>query len=93
MIEFTEYRPNPCAPTIFVNKLVGIYRVKPNIMKATYALSAPRIAGIVEAVETVSLLWDVHDMIAAHDCLDWSLKEWQRGTFEITSGGRRILAQ
>jgi hypothetical protein len=37
MIEFNEYRRNPFAPTPFVNKLCGIYRVNPHIIKCTLA--------------------------------------------------------
>ena len=38
MIEFSKYRRNPAAPTLFVNKIARIYRVSPSILKVTYAL-------------------------------------------------------
>jgi hypothetical protein len=90
VIEFSEYLRNPCAPTIFVNKLTGIYRVSQNIWKATYALSAD--SGTADAVETASFLWELHDMLRAHDQINWALKEMQRGTLRIDEGGRRIRA-
>jgi hypothetical protein len=33
MIEVNEFRPNPAAPTLFVNRIGGIYRISPSIKK------------------------------------------------------------
>jgi hypothetical protein len=41
MIEFTDYRLNAAAPTIFVNKLGSIYRLTQSITKVTFVLAAP----------------------------------------------------
>jgi hypothetical protein len=87
MIDFDAYRPNPCTPQLFVNKVGGIYRLSQSITKMAFTLSTGS-----EAVETASLLWENAALYEAQHCLDWALREMQRGTFRIDEGGRRILA-
>src|SRR5262249_53884694 len=53
MIEFSNYRRNPAAPTLFVNKIAGIYRVSPGNLKVTYALAT----GPTDVSEVGSLIW------------------------------------
>jgi hypothetical protein len=50
------------APTIFVNKISGIYRLSPTITKVTFALSR----GPAGAVEASSSLWETAELDEAH---------------------------
>lgn len=97
MIEFSEYRRNPLAPTFFVNRAAGIYRVNPNIIKVTFALATPGAGGTVETGEIVSLMWENRDWHEAGDLFRWAYGEIRRGTFHNAipddGGGRRPRTQ
>jgi hypothetical protein len=79
MIEFNECRPNPGAPTLFVNRIGGIYRVSKSIMKVTFVLTT---AG-KETVEAASLLWEDAELYEANSTMRWALEECRRGTFSV----------
>jgi hypothetical protein len=87
MIEFIDYRRNPAAPTLFVNRIGGIYRLSQSIKKITFVLSTTS-----ETVETASLLWEDGDLYEANSNLRWTLEELRRGTFRIEDGVRCIRA-
>jgi len=97
MIEFSEYRRNPLAPTFFVNRPAAIYRVNPNIIKVTFALATPGPAGAVDTSEIVSLVWENRDWHDAGDLFRWAYTEIRRGTFQGAlpddGGGRRPRTQ
>lgn len=97
MIEFTEYRANPLAPTVLVNRVGGIYRVSHNLIKVTFALVATASGGARECVERVSLVWEPHDVLKANENCSWAFKEWVNGTFADAlpddGGGRRHRTQ
>jgi hypothetical protein len=81
MIEFIDYRRDPLAPSPFVNKIGGICRVSPTLMKVTFVLATGN-----DGVEAASLLWEDHDLCEASRNTDWVLKEMRRGTFRIEDG-------
>jgi hypothetical protein len=93
MIELNEYRPNPGAPQILVNKVGGIYRVSANILKVTFVLATPTLTGAPETIERVSLLWEEPDVHEANEQFTWAFREIRRGTFHAAvtddGGGRR----
>ena len=90
MIEFNTYRGNPGAPTIFVNKVGGIYCLDTDLVKCTFALEAPCAGGTLECVETVSLLWPSAAWHESHDVLRWAIDEIRRGTFAPADGPLRL---
>jgi hypothetical protein len=75
MIAFTDSRPNPAAPSIFGNKLGGIYR-----LRVTFALAAGGSAG---AVEAASLLWENAELDEVHRMLRWAFDGIRRGVFGV----------
>jgi hypothetical protein len=87
MIEFTEYRRNAGAPTLFVNRIRGIYRLSQALMKVTFVLATGN-----EAVKTVSLLWEHRDLYEADDNMRFVLNEIRQGTLRFEDGVRRIRA-
>lgn len=96
MIEFTEYRANPMAPSILVNKVGGIYKISHNLVKVTFALTSTVSGGLRECVERVSLIWEPGDVMAAQQMFEWAFKEWRNGTFSDYApddGGRRTRTQ
>jgi hypothetical protein len=87
MIEFTDYRCNPGARTLFVNRIGGIYRLSPALMKVTFVP-----ATVDDAVETASLLWEHRDLYEADYHVRWALNEIRQGMLKIEDGVRRIRA-
>src|SRR6267142_2294753 len=81
MIEFLEYRRNPAAPTIFVNKAAGIYRVGSDLIKVTFAQTLSTAGGIPDTTETISLIWPQGDWHEAGELFRWAFQEMRRGTF------------
>ena len=88
MIEFSNCQRNPAAPTLFVNKTAGIYRVSPSILKVTYAL-AP---GPADVSEVGSLLWQDGDPDESHRTLNCVCEDIRHGMFGLDEGLRRIWA-
>lgn len=97
MIEFTEYRPNPAAPTVYVNKVGGIYRVDRTLIKVTFISGTPGPGGSHLYVESASLLWEPNRWMEAGDCFRWAISEFAKGTFHGAvrdgDGGRRGRTQ
>jgi hypothetical protein len=92
MIEFHEYRANPCAPTILVNKLCAIYW-SDGLFKCTYGLSSSGPGGFSQCTEQLSLLWQPPALFEAQHNLDWALREWRVGNLRTDDTGRHVLAQ
>lgn len=97
MIEFTEYTPNAGAPTAVVNKVAGIYRLTPTLIKCTFALGTPTAAGVIRTIEAANLIWDMNDWLEAGDSFRWAIAEFTKGTFQNAvpddGGGRRPRTQ
>lgn len=93
MIEFTDYRPNPCSPIILVDRVCGIY-CSGGLMKCTFGLEMPGHGGPTQVAEQASLIWQPHALMSAHNMMHWAFEEWQKGTFKsMVSAGDRILKQ
>jgi hypothetical protein len=84
---------NPAAPTLLVNKVGGIYQLGRSLMRVTFVLQEMEFGGATKCVEKCSLLWEPAALFEAEHSINSALTEYQQGTFEITDGGRRILAQ
>ena len=98
MIEFSEYATNPNAPSILVNKLVGIYRLQPALIKCTFGLESLTAAGVLRTVEAASLIWtDSTTWLDNSDLFKWATAEVRKGTFQNAipddGGGRRARTQ
>ena len=93
MIEFVEYRPNPAAPLIYVNKIGGIYRMDRTLIKACFVNASPGPGGTVQYVEAVNLLWEPNRWAEANEQFKWAVDEFMKGTFHGSmpddGGGRR----
>jgi hypothetical protein len=76
----------PAAPTIFVNKISGIFRLNPTITKVTFALSR----GPAVAVEASSSLWETAELDDAH--AGWAFDEIRCGIIGMDEGLRIIRA-
>ena len=93
MIEFSEYKRDPNAPERLVNKIGGIYRFG-GIIKCTFVLEAPGPAGVVEAVERASLLWEPHSIYSANEQFSWAFSQMLQGNIlPDDGGGRRARTQ
>jgi len=88
MIEFSNYRRNPAVPTLFVNKIAGIYRVSPGILKVTYAFAI----GPADVSEVGSLLWQDGDLDEAHRTLNGVSEDIRHAMSGLDEGLRRIWA-
>ena len=88
MIEFTEYRPNPFAHEVLVNRLCGIYRAS-GLIKCVFGFACEGPANIVECVERVRLIWTPPDVIKINEQFDWAFKEMLAGNFLPDDGGGR----
>jgi hypothetical protein len=82
MIEFNSYTPNPGAPTIFCNRIGGLYRLSPTITKLTFALTN----GPASTVEVASLIWEASELDEAHRLLRWAFDEVRRGGLKVDRG-------
>lgn len=92
MIEFNAYRRNPLAPTVFVNKIGGIYRINPHIVKVTMCqLTSSEQSGDINLTEACSLLWENAEWDDAFDGFRWAHGEIRKGVF--VDDGRRSRAQ
>lgn len=86
MIEFGEYRPNPTAPTILVDRVCGIYHHS-GLIKCTFGLELPGMAGIRSVDERVSLLWQPPAVLSANEAFVWAFEEFRKGTFRAADDG------
>lgn len=98
MIEFTEYVSNSNAPNVLVNKVVGIYRLQPALIKCTFALESESASGIMKTVEAANLIWtDSAAWLGASDLFKWVTTEVKKGSFDSAlsddGGGRRAKLQ
>jgi hypothetical protein len=89
MIEFSLYEKSPIAPSIFVSRIGGIYRVNPHITRVTLCQLVPIINAEPKLTEAVNLIWENSDWDAAFDGFGWAHAEVRKGTFVPDDGGGR----
>lgn len=81
VIEFSTFKPNPLAPTVMVDQLLGFYRIGP-LVQLTYGCEAIMGAGAFEPVQACNLLWQPQKLIQARELFGWAITEWRDGTFK-----------
>ena len=96
MIELTAYTPNPLAPTLFVNKIGGVYRRPGGIIQVTFASEYSGVGGLTQTVQAASLLWPEHDWHEAGQQFKWIYEQIAAGHLSGVpddGGGRRSRTQ